>query len=265
MSRSRYSAAAFLERTVKHRTVNADTHPDAQLRARIDILEALLGRISKEYAPATFASSLSIEDMVLTDAILRNKIDIAIFTLDTGRMHGDTLAVIDAIGAKYGNAIRTCRPEPESARQYVTVHGRDAFYKSVDLRKQCCEIRKVEPLRRALANKRAWLTGMRREQSVTRNELAVQAFDSVFGLEKFNPLSDWNENEVWAYLRAYEVPYNALYDQGYRSIGCAPCSRPVVGGEDVRAGRWWWEQPESKECGLHVGPDGKIQRSKEVA
>lgn len=245
--------------------MNADIRPDAELRAKIDALEALLPRIAAEFAPATFASSLSIEDMVLTDAILRNKVDISIFTLDTGRMHGDTMAVIDAIGAKYGESIRLYRPEPAAVRQYVTVHGRDAFYQSVDLRKACCEIRKVEPLRRALKDKRAWLTGMRREQSVTRNELAIQAFDSVFGLEKFNPLADWSEEDVWAYLKAFDVPYNALYDQGYRSIGCAPCSRPVVAGEDVRAGRWWWEQPESKECGLHVGPDGKLQRSKGAA
>lgn len=245
--------------------MNADIRPDAALRARIDALEALLPRIAADFAPATFASSLSIEDMVLTDAILRNRIDISIFTLDTGRMHGDTMAVVDAIGAKYGEAIRLYRPEAAAVRQYVTLHGRDAFYESVDLRKACCEIRKVEPLRRALAGKKAWLTGMRREQSVTRNELSIQAFDSVFGLEKFNPLADWSEEDVWAYLKAYDVPYNALYDQGYRSIGCAPCSRPVVAGEDVRAGRWWWEQPESKECGLHVGPDGKLQRSKGAA
>lgn len=242
--------------------MNAEIRPDAALRAHIDALEALLPRIAAEFAPATFASSLSIDDMVLTDAILRNKIDISIFTLDTGRMHGDTMAVVDAIGAKYGETIRLYRPEPAAVHQYVTVYGRDAFYQSVELRKSCCEIRKVEPLRRALKDKRAWLTGMRREQSVTRNELAIQAFDSVFGLEKFNPLADWSEEDVWAYLKAYDVPYNALYDQGYRSIGCAPCSRPVVAGEDVRAGRWWWEQPESKECGLHVGPDGKLQRSK---
>jgi phosphoadenosine phosphosulfate reductase len=242
--------------------MNAQLPPLAALRPLIDALEALLMRIAADFAPATFASSLSIEDMVLTDAILRNKLDILIFTLDTGRMHGDTLAVVDAIDAKYGNTIHIFRPVPAAVDQYVTQHGRDAFYQSIELRKSCCEIRKVEPLRRALAGKKAWLTGMRREQSVTRNELAVQAFDTVFGLEKFNPLADWSEQDVWAYLRAYDVPYNALYDQGYRSIGCAPCSRPVVSGEDVRAGRWWWEQPQSRECGLHVGPDGKLQRSK---
>ncbi|MFM9967819.1 MAG: phosphoadenylyl-sulfate reductase [Burkholderiales bacterium] len=245
--------------------MNADTPIDSPLKSRIGELERQLARIANEFNPATFASSLSIEDMVLTDAILRNHIGIAIFTLDTGRMHGDTLVVIDAITKKYAKAIDVYRPQADAVRQYVTLHGRDAFYEGVNLRKACCEIRKVEPLRRALAGKKAWLTGMRREQSVTRNELSLQTFDTVFGLEKFNPLADWSEEEVWAYLKLFDVPYNALYDQGYRSIGCAPCSRPVVAGEDLRAGRWWWEQPESKECGLHVGPDGKLQRIRQTA
>jgi len=234
------------------------------LAAKVATLEALLRRIAAEYSPAALASSLSIEDMVVTDAILRLGLPIEIFTLDTGRMHGDTLAVIDAIKARYGHAITVMHPRTEAVTQYVTVYGRDAFYQSVDLRKACCGIRKVEPLKRALAGKKAWLTGLRRDQSVTRAELPEQAFDETHGIEKFNPLADWSEDDVWAYLRANDVPYNALYDQGYRSIGCAPCSRPVVAGEDVRAGRWWWEEPESKECGLHVGPDGKLVRSKQV-
>ncbi len=234
----------------------------AGLALKVATLQSLLARIAAGHSPATLASSLSIEDMVVTDAILSRRHAIEIFTLDTGRMHADTLALVDAIGQKYDYAVKVYRPEPRAVTQYVTVHGRDAFYESVDLRKRCCEIRKVEPLKRALAGKRAWLTGMRREQSTTRTELEVQSFDAVYGLEKFNPLADWSEDEVWTYLRARNVPYNALYDQGYRSIGCAPCSRPVVTGEDVRAGRWWWEQPDSKECGLHVGPDGKLVRSK---
>jgi len=234
----------------------------ATLGAQSAALQGLLARIAADYSPATLASSLSIEDMVLTDAILRGGHGIEIFSLDTGRMHGDTLAVVDAIQRRYGYAVKLYRPQPQAVTQYIGIHGRDAFYDSVDLRKRCCEIRKVEPLKRALAGNKAWLTGLRREQSSTRTELQVQSFDAVFGLEKFNPIADWSEDEVWAYLRAYDVPYNALYDQGYRSIGCAPCSRPVVAGEDVRAGRWWWEQPESKECGLHVGPDGKLVRSK---
>lgn len=225
-------------------------------------LQAVLTRIVAGHSPATLASSLSIEDMVLTDAILGGGHAIEIFTLDTGRMHADTLALVDAIQHKYAHAVKVYRPEPEAVLQYVTVHGRDAFYESVDLRKRCCEIRKVEPLKRALAGKKAWLTGLRREQSTTRSELELQSFDVVYRLEKFNPLADWSEDETWTYLSALDVPYNALYDQGYRSIGCMPCSRPVVAGEDVRAGRWWWEQPDSRECGLHVGPDGKLVRTR---
>lgn len=241
---------------------SAATEWPAALATKSTALHSLLARIAADYTPATLASSLSIEDMVVTDAILSGGHRIEVFTLDTGRMHGDTLALVDAIQKKYAYAVKVYRPEPQAVTQYVTVHGRDAFYESVDLRKRCCEIRKVEPLKRALAGKKAWLTGMRREQSTTRTELDVQSFDAVYGLEKFNPLADWSEDEVWTYLRARDVPYNALYDQGYRSIGCAPCSRPVVAGEDVRAGRWWWEQPDSKECGLHVGPDGKLVRTK---
>lgn len=232
------------------------------LAAKVQALEMLLAQIAGGYSPAVLASSLSIEDMVITDAILRNQIEIGIFTLDTGRMHQDTLDVVDAIEKRYGKKIDVYQPQPQAVKQYVKVYGRDAFYESVDLRKACCEIRKVEPLQRALAGKKAWLTGLRRAQAVTREELPIQAHDAVHGLEKFNPLADWSEEEVWTYLRAYEVPYNRLFDQGYRSIGCAPCTRPTTAGEDVRAGRWWWEQPESKECGLHVGPDGRLVRSK---
>jgi phosphoadenosine phosphosulfate reductase len=245
-------------------TVDARLPP--ALAQKVATLQSLLARIAADHSPATLASSLSIEDMVVTDAILSCGHAIEIFTLDTGRMHADTLALVDAIRQKYDYAVKVYRPEPQAVTQYVTVYGRDAFYESVDLRKRCCEIRKVEPLKRALAGKKAWLTGMRREQSATRTELEVQSFDAVYGLEKFNPLADWSEEEVWTYLRVRGVPYNALYDQGYRSIGCAPCSRPVVSGEDVRAGRWWWEQSAAgesgKECGLHVGPDGKLVRSK---
>ena len=232
------------------------------LADKVHALEELLARIARDYTPATLASSLSIEDMVVTDAILRNGIGLEIFTLDTGRMHQDTLDVITAIERRYNARIKVYTPDPQAVTQYVTMHGRDAFYQSVDLRKRCCEIRKIEPLKRALAGKKAWLTGLRRSQSVTRDALQIQAYDANYGLEKFNPLADWSEEEVWAYIRAHDVPYNRLYDQGYRSIGCAPCTRPTVAGEDVRAGRWWWEQPESKECGLHVGPDGRLVRSK---
>lgn len=236
-----------------------------QLARKVAALEALLLRIADEHAPSALASSLSIEDMVITDAILRRGAELHarlhIFTLDTGRLHGDTLAVIDAIRQRYGYSVQVYRPEAGAVAAYVSAHGRDGFYRGVESRKRCCEIRKVEPLKRALAGKKSWITGLRREQAVTRAVLDIQSHDSVHGIEKFNPLADWTEADVWEYLRCFRVPYNALYDQGYRSIGCAPCTRPVVTGEDVRAGRWWWEQPESKECGLHVGPDGKLQRS----
>lgn len=239
-------------------TITVDADPSERTATLVDLLRD----IARDYAPAALASSLSIEDMVITDAILRNGIALEIFTLDTGRMHQDTLDLVGATERHYGTRIRVYQPEPKAVMRYVAQHGRDAFYESVELRKECCAIRKIEPLKRALAGKRAWITGLRRSQSVTRDTLAIQEYDSTYGLEKFNPLADWSEQEVWAYLRTWNVPYNRLYDQGYRSIGCAPCTRPTVTGEDVRAGRWWWEQPDSKECGLHVGPDGRLVRNK---
>jgi len=235
------------------------------LKQKVGDLERLLVRVALEHAPAALASSLSAEDMVITDAILRHKLGIEIFTLDTERLHADTLNVVAAIRERYGFEVRVFRPDPASVAEYVAKFGRDAFYQSVDLRKRCCHIRKVEPLNRALEGKEAWITGQRREQAATRSELKVQEYDSARGMVKFNPLAGWSEEEVWAYIRAYDVPYNALHDQGYRSIGCAPCTRPTVAGEDVRAGRWWWELHEARECGLHVTPEGRLTRAKEPA
>ena len=228
---------------------------------RVAGLGTLLDRIAAAHAPVALASSLSAEDMVLADAIFTRDLPIDVFTLDTGRLHGDTLALIDAIRTRYRRGIAVYRPDPEAVAAYVAAHGRDAFYTGMELRKRCCAIRKVEPLARALAGRGAWITGLRREQSPTRSELAVESFDDVHRIPKFSPLADWSEDDVWAYLRSRDVPYNRLHDQGYRSIGCAPCTRPTVAGEDVRAGRWWWEQPEAKECGLHVGPDGRLVRA----
>jgi phosphoadenosine phosphosulfate reductase len=232
------------------------------LKRKTSELERLLVRVALEHAPAALASSLSAEDMVITDVILRHGLGIEIFTLDTQRLHADTLNVIAAIRKRYGYDVRVFRPEPEAVTEYVVKFGRDAFYESAELRKRCCHIRKVEPLNRALEGKEAWITGQRRDQAVTRSELKVQEYDAARGKVKFNPLADWSEDEVWTYIRSFDVPYNALHDQGYRSIGCAPCTRPTVAGEDVRAGRWWWEQPEARECGLHVEPDGRLARSK---
>jgi len=233
------------------------------LDRKIADLERLLVRAALEHAPAVLASSLSAEDMVIADAILRHKLDIEIFTLDTGRLHADTLNVIAAVRERYGYEVKIFRPDPGAVAEYVENFGRDAFYESVDLRKRCCHIRKVEPLERALRGKEAWITGQRREQAATRAELKVRQHDAARGIVKFNPLADWSEEEVWAYIREFDVPYNALHDQGYRSIGCAPCTRPTVAGEDVRAGRWWWEIREARECGLHVTPDGRLARVEE--
>lgn len=225
----------------------------------------LLARVARDYHPATLASSLSIEDMVLADIIGRHSLDIGIFVLDTGRLHRDTLDLAGSIEWRYGIPVQIYQPQPQTVNQYVMHFGRDAFYESVELRKKCCDIRKVEPLRRALAGKRAWITGMRRGQTASRSDVAVEETDPVHGLRKFNPLADWSEDEVWAHIRRYDVPYNPLYDQGYRSIGCAPCTRPVVAGEDPRAGRWWWETAAASECGIHFAPDGKLDRIREKA
>jgi len=224
-----------------------------------------LREIAAQFSPATLASSLSAEDMVLTDLIARAELPIEAFVLDTGRLHADTLALIPEIKARYGIEVRVYTPDPAAVADYVRRNGRDAFYEGIELRKRCCHIRKVEPLARALAGKRAWLTGQRREHSAGRAELPERELDAAHGIEKFNPLAAWSEAEVWRYLHERGVPYNRLYDQGYKSIGCAPCSRPVLPGEDLRAGRWWWEQPETKECGLHLSPDGRLVRTKDIA
>ena len=225
-------------------------------------LESTLRGIAGQFSPAVLAHSLQAEDMVLTDVIGRARLPIEIFVLDTGRLHGDSLALLDKIRRHYGLDAQVYAPDPGAIAEYVRRHGRDAFYGSVELRKRCCEIRKVEPLARALAGKRGWITGQRRAQSASRVELAEREFDAAHGLEKFNPLAAWSEADVWDYIRAQRVPYNRLYDQGYRSIGCAPCTRPVMPGEHLRAGRWWWEEAGHKECGLHITPDGRVVRAK---
>ncbi|HEY8068901.1 MAG TPA: phosphoadenylyl-sulfate reductase [Burkholderiales bacterium] len=233
---------------------------DSELLLKVDAALALLQRVAIEHRPAAFASSLGAEDMVLTDMIARHRFGIDIFTLETGRLHGDTLQLVETIERRYGRKVELVKPDPAAVGEYVARHGRDAFYTGVELRKRCCEIRKVEPLRRALAGRKAWITGLRRSQSAARAEVAVKEFDLGHGMAKFNPLAEWSEEEVWSYIRFFEVPYNALHDQGYRSIGCAPCTRPVAAGEDARAGRWWWEIKAATECGIHFSPDGKLVR-----
>ena len=225
------------------------------------LLESLKA-IAVELSPAVLASSLSAEDMVITDVIARVGLPIQVFVLDTGRLHGDTLVLLQKIKNQYGIDVNVFAPDASAVAEYSRAYGRDAFYGGVELRKRCCEIRKVEPLARALAGKRAWITGQRREHSAGRSFLPEREWDAVHGVEKFNPLAAWSESQVWSYLRENRVPYNRLYDQGYRSIGCAPCTRPILPNEDIRAGRWWWESADAKECGLHVAPDGRLVRSK---
>jgi phosphoadenosine phosphosulfate reductase len=240
---------------------NPATKPEltSALRAAVEIKRAavvlMLQDAVSEFGrdgEVTFANSMGAEDMVLTDIILREQLPVEIFSLDTGRLPVETYDLIAEVEQKYNTRLKIFFPQNETVEAYVRSNGINAFYESVDLRKACCHMRKVEPLQRALKGKKAWVTGMRAQQSATRTELPFRQHDETTGLEKSNPLSDWTEQEVWAYIRTHNVPYNKLHDQFYPSIGCAPCTRAIAMGEDVRAGRWWWEDPANKECGLHV-------------
>ena len=228
-----------------------DAHLQASLARKTGTAGALLARIAREFQPVAFATSLGAEDMVLTDLIAKQAPEIEIFTLDTGRLHAETYRLLQQVTDRYELRIRDVYPNGEALERYVHENGINGFYHGVAARKACCEVRKVEPLRRPLAGKRAWITGLRRDQAVTRKDLPQREYDAANGLEKFNPLADWDEHEVWAYLRIFGVPYNALHDRGFPSIGCEPCTRAVAAGEDIRAGRWWWEDANGKECGLH--------------
>ena len=212
---------------------------------------ALLHQIAARYPSSALASSFGAEDMVLTDLIAKHALPIAIFTLDTGRLPGETYALIDRVREHYGLPIEVHYPDARALEAYVHASGVNGFYRSIELRQRCCAIRKAAPLARALAGRSAWITGQRRAQSVTRNDLAVEEFDAQHNLPKFNPLAAWTEDDVWGYVRANDVPTNPLHARGYPSIGCAPCTRAIEPGEDIRAGRWWWEHPGHRECGLH--------------
>lgn len=216
-------------------------------------VRALLQRVLEEHRDVVLASSLGAEDMVLTDIIARHVPGIRIFMLDTGRLHEETYALLQQVQERYDVGVDIYYPDTSALERFVREQGINAFYGSIGARKTCCGIRKVEPLRRALAGRGAWVTGLRRAQAVTRSELPEIEWDEANGLVKVNPLAQWTEDDVWRYLRAEQVPYNALHDRGFPSIGCAPCTRAITPGEDIRAGRWWWEDPDSKECGLHPG------------
>ncbi len=223
---------------------------------RVSGVVSLLDEIAQSHSPAAFASSFGAEDMVLLDLIVLHAPRIEVFTLDTGRLPEETYRLMSTVRDRYPISVRVYCPDTAQLESWVERNGPDAFYRSVAQRKECCDIRKVAPLGRALAGKKAWLTGLRREQSPARDGLEVRSWDAGNGLYKFNPLLDWSWDEVRTYIGDHGVPYNALHDQGYPSIGCAPCTRPVEDGADIRSGRWWWEDAGSKECGLHVGEDG---------
>jgi phosphoadenosine phosphosulfate reductase len=235
------------------------------MQQKIDQVVAVLQQAVRDFPPVSFANSLGAEDMVLTDIIARNRLNISMFSLDTGRLPQETYDLMHNVENFYDMQLKVCFPDYASVEKYIALNGVNGFYESIKARKDCCYMRKVEPLRRALAGKGAWITGMRRDQAVTRGNLEVSAFDADNGLQKFNPLLDWSNKDVWAYIRRNDVPYNKLHDQFYPSLGCAPCTRSVTPGEDIRAGRWWWEDPENKECGLHAGDTSQIAHGSGVS
>ncbi len=198
-----------------------------------------------------FTTSLGAEDMVLTDLIASHGLPIALATLQTGQLHAETLALMDRVEAHYGLRIERWAPDAAAVAHFEAEHGALPMRRSIELRQACCALRKLEPLSRALAGRSAWVTGLRREQSGARAELPFSSLDDQ-GREKFSPLADWSQADVWQYIAAHGVPYNDLHDRFFPSIGCAPCTRAVTPGEDIRAGRWWWELESAKECGLHV-------------
>jgi phosphoadenosine phosphosulfate reductase len=197
------------------------------------------------------ATSLGAEDMVITDLIARHGLPIALGTLETGMLHPQTVALIGRIEERYGLKVEVYQPVAESVVHFVKTNGERAMYRSIELRKACCGMRKLEPLSRMLANRDAWVTGLRREQSANRGVVGFSDTDDQ-GRAKINPLADWSWNDVWHYIATNDVPYNPLHDEFMPSIGCAPCTRAIAVGEDFRAGRWWWEDENAKECGLHV-------------
>ncbi|MBI2981680.1 MAG: phosphoadenylyl-sulfate reductase [Deltaproteobacteria bacterium] len=215
--------------------------------------EVLKWSLQTYHPRIALASSFGAEDVVLIDLLVKINPKARIFTLDTGRLNPETYDVMDRVRERYGIKLEVMFPKWDTVEAMVREKGMNLFYGSIENRKECCGLRKVEPLNRALKGLDAWITGLRREQSVTRTAVSKIEIDEAHNkIVKVNPIADWTQGEVWGYIKKHAVPYNRLHDQGYPSIGCAPCTRAVKPGEDERAGRWWWENPESKECGLHV-------------
>jgi len=224
---------------------------DAALAAQVEASVALLRRAVAEHGRVVYANSLGAEAIVLTDLICTQVPQIDIVTIDTGRLPEETLGLLDRLERRYQRRIRVFYPDAQAIERYVREHGINGFYNGLDERLRCCHIRKVEPFRRAVAGYGAWVTGVRREQSEQRASGQALMPDAQSGLVKVSPLLEWSEPAIWTYILAKKLPYNPLHDRGYPSIGCAPCTRAIEPGQDHRAGRWWWEQPDSRECGLH--------------
>jgi len=228
----------------------------AQLASQLENAspQEVLNWAVSQFGPGlTLACSFGAEDVVLLDLLAKADRKPEVFVLDTGRLHEETYNVMERCRIRYGIEFEVYSPDTHRLQELLRSKGPNPFYQSIENRKECCGIRKVEPLRRALQGKLAWITGQRRDQSITRLVLPKVELDADHGgIAKINPLADWNETQVWDYIRANDVPYNALHDKGFPSIGCAPCTRAIEPGEDIRAGRWWWESPEHKECGLHT-------------
>jgi phosphoadenosine phosphosulfate reductase len=225
--------------------------------------EILTWALDQFHPCLSLASSFGAEDVVLIDMLARIRPDARVFSLDTGRLPGETYDVMAAIAKKYPQLqLQIMFPQAETVQKMVQEHGINLFYDSVENRKLCCHVRKVEPLNRALQGLDAWITGLRRDQTENRSQMAVVELDAARGIAKINPLIDWTNEQVWAYIRENHVPYNALHDRNYPSLGCAPCTRAIEPGEDLRAGRWWWEQ-SNQECGLHVDAEGNLVRAKD--
>jgi phosphoadenosine phosphosulfate reductase len=225
--------------------------------AKLAETQKLLIQAASEFAPLKQASSLGAEDVVITHLINSLELDIPVFVLETGALHQETLDLLARTQAESRAPVEIYKPVQENVVHFVAREGKDAMYRSIELRKACCAIRKLEPLERALAGQKAWITGLRREQSTARADVPLIDDTDVAknGRSKINPLADWTWGDVWHYIQQNQVDYNPLHDQFFPSIGCAPCTRAISLGEDFRAGRWWWEDEKAKECGLHVHHD----------
>jgi phosphoadenosine phosphosulfate reductase len=214
--------------------------------------EEILIQASAEFGEELlFASSMGAEDQVMTQLIFNNNLPVQVITLDTGRIFPETYDLIHRTNSRYGNIVKVVFPEAKDVEEMVNSKGIDLFYESIENRKLCCGIRKINPLQRVLSGKRAWITGLRRAQSLTRGEMKLVEWDASFNLIKINPLINWSEEDIWKEVNEHNIPFSVLHKHGFPSIGCQPCTRAIEPGENIRSGRWWWENPDTKECGLH--------------